>query len=173
MSLSPKSFVSCSLLSRGLVHLFPEVGARYSQPMDYSARCGFEAFEESESDNESESQRYKQERKDAHNLRTSLEKVLSATHGSIVRSDNNPPWMIPSDHLHELQSILTQWNTVSPNSSNKPDYLAYPLDTPIDGKKFMAPGPHDLFWCDRSLIPEIERVCDGMDFSIFLARYER
>jgi hypothetical protein len=98
---------------------------------------------------------------------------LSATHGSIVCRDNNPPWTIPSDRLHELQSILTQWKSVSPSSSNKPTYLAYPLDTPADGKKCPAPGPEDLVWCDRPLISDIERVCDGMGFSIFLARYER
>jgi hypothetical protein len=118
---------------------------------DWAPRSGFEDFEESESGNESESQRDRidrKEKKDAHNLRASLEKVLSATHGSIVRRDNNPPWMISSNHLHELQSVLTQWKSVSPSSSNNPAYLAYPLDTPADGKKCSAPGPEDLVWCD-------------------------
>jgi hypothetical protein len=107
------------------------------------------------------------------NLRASLEKVLSTTHGSIVRRDNNPAWMIPSDDLHELQSILTQWKIVSPNSSNKPAYLAYPLDTPIDGKKFIAPEPEDLVWCDKPLILQIEKVCKSVRFSVFLAKFER
>jgi hypothetical protein len=99
-------------------------------------------------------------------FRDALEEALSATQRSAPRSGHSQKWTIEPENAETLESILTEWKD---DFSHNPSFLAHALYTSVD--KTQPSTALDII--NKPLVSEVEKICQSLGFSIFLATFSR